>query len=185
MLQTINGILRQTNLPDESEEYLSKREELRLAEIELRNQRGACRGSAAKASQRPRGAGLHTRGGSCESGFWRFTDPNGTPRPTIHRIESVCRSLSPHVRQKTDKAMPNVHRLDRRFQRHRASPRPKRGFCDRRRSRFTGSAKPCSRARVGPIAPSERRFEYIQIRPRKRRQRRKPGFGDIGLHSRQ
>jgi len=39
MLQTINGILRQTNLPDESEEYLSKREELRLAEIELRNQR--------------------------------------------------------------------------------------------------------------------------------------------------
>ena len=39
MLQTINGILRQTNLPDESEEYLSKREELRLAEIELRNRR--------------------------------------------------------------------------------------------------------------------------------------------------
>src|SRR5437879_8129836 len=39
MLQTINGTLRQTNLPNESEEYLSKREELRLAEIELRNQR--------------------------------------------------------------------------------------------------------------------------------------------------
>lgn len=39
MLQTINGILRQTNLPDEGDEYLSKREELRLAEIELRNQR--------------------------------------------------------------------------------------------------------------------------------------------------
>src|ERR1700733_1549883 len=39
MLQTINGMLRQTNLPDESAEYLSKREELRLAEIELRNQR--------------------------------------------------------------------------------------------------------------------------------------------------
>ena len=39
MLQTINGTLRQTNLPNESEEYLSKREALRLAEIELRNQR--------------------------------------------------------------------------------------------------------------------------------------------------
>src|SRR5215467_11258361 len=39
MLQTINGTLRQTNLPNESDEYLSKREELRLAEIELRNQR--------------------------------------------------------------------------------------------------------------------------------------------------
>jgi predicted dithiol-disulfide oxidoreductase (DUF899 family) len=37
--QTINGALRQTNLPDESEEYLARREELRLAEIELRNQR--------------------------------------------------------------------------------------------------------------------------------------------------
>src|SRR5262249_29797629 len=39
MLQTIDGILRQTNLANESEDYLSKREELRLAEIELRNQR--------------------------------------------------------------------------------------------------------------------------------------------------
>ena len=37
--ETINGILRQTNLTDESEQYLLKREELRLAEIELRNQR--------------------------------------------------------------------------------------------------------------------------------------------------
>jgi len=37
--QTINGTFRQTNLLNESEEYLSKREELRLAEIELRNQR--------------------------------------------------------------------------------------------------------------------------------------------------
>src|SRR5262249_50699263 len=37
--QMINGTFRQTNLPNESEEDLSKREELRLAEIELRNQR--------------------------------------------------------------------------------------------------------------------------------------------------
>src|SRR6185436_10655195 len=37
--QMINGTFRQTNLPNESEDYLSKREELRLAEIELRNQR--------------------------------------------------------------------------------------------------------------------------------------------------
>jgi len=37
--QMINGTFRQTNLPNESEEYLSRREELRLAEIELRNQR--------------------------------------------------------------------------------------------------------------------------------------------------
>ena len=37
--EMINGTFRQTNLPNESEEYLAKREELRLAEIDLRNQR--------------------------------------------------------------------------------------------------------------------------------------------------
>src|SRR5678816_2108922 len=37
--QLINGTFRQTNLQNESDEYLSRREELRLAEIELRNQR--------------------------------------------------------------------------------------------------------------------------------------------------
>jgi predicted dithiol-disulfide oxidoreductase (DUF899 family) len=39
MLREINGILRQTNLSNESEEYLLKREELRRAEIDLRKQR--------------------------------------------------------------------------------------------------------------------------------------------------
>src|ERR1041385_1420273 len=37
--ETIDGTLRQTNLPNESPEYLAKREELRLAEIELMRQR--------------------------------------------------------------------------------------------------------------------------------------------------
>jgi len=37
--KTINGTFRQTNLPNESDEYLAKREELRLAEIELMRQR--------------------------------------------------------------------------------------------------------------------------------------------------
>jgi hypothetical protein len=37
--ETIDGTYRQTNLPNESAEYLFRREELRLAEIELRNQR--------------------------------------------------------------------------------------------------------------------------------------------------
>jgi predicted dithiol-disulfide oxidoreductase (DUF899 family) len=37
--ETINGTFRQTNLPNESGEYLAKREELRLAEIELMRQR--------------------------------------------------------------------------------------------------------------------------------------------------
>ena len=37
--ETTHDIYRQTNLPNESEEYLVKREELRLAEIELMHQR--------------------------------------------------------------------------------------------------------------------------------------------------
>src|SRR2546423_14021973 len=37
--ETINGVFRQTNLPNESGDYLAKREELRLAEIELMRQR--------------------------------------------------------------------------------------------------------------------------------------------------
>ena len=37
--ETIEGTFRQTNLANESAEYLAKREELRLAEIELMRQR--------------------------------------------------------------------------------------------------------------------------------------------------
>jgi predicted dithiol-disulfide oxidoreductase (DUF899 family) len=37
--ETIEGTFRQTNLPDESADYLAKREELRVAEIELMRQR--------------------------------------------------------------------------------------------------------------------------------------------------
>src|SRR5260370_26795939 len=37
--ETINGTYRQTKLPNESGDYLAKREELRLAEIELMRQR--------------------------------------------------------------------------------------------------------------------------------------------------
>src|SRR5262245_57539304 len=37
--ETIDGTLRQTNLTNESPEYLAKREEVRLAEIELMRQR--------------------------------------------------------------------------------------------------------------------------------------------------
>src|SRR5256714_14738058 len=37
--EMIDGTYRQTNLPNESQEYLAKREELRLAEIELLKQR--------------------------------------------------------------------------------------------------------------------------------------------------
>ena len=51
--EMINGTFRQTNLPNESSEYLSKREELRLAEIELMRQRERV---AALRRQLPEGA---------------------------------------------------------------------------------------------------------------------------------
>ncbi|HEX6994976.1 MAG TPA: DUF899 family protein [Gammaproteobacteria bacterium] len=53
--ETIDGTYRQTNLPNESPEYLSKREALRRAEIELRNQREKV---AALRRQLPPGATL-------------------------------------------------------------------------------------------------------------------------------
>ena len=40
--EMIDGAYRQTNLPNETPEYLAKREELRLAEIELMKQRERC-----------------------------------------------------------------------------------------------------------------------------------------------
>lgn len=51
----IDGTYRQTNLPNESKEYLAKREEIRLAEIELRNIREKV---AELRRQLPQGASL-------------------------------------------------------------------------------------------------------------------------------
>jgi predicted dithiol-disulfide oxidoreductase (DUF899 family) len=54
--EMIDGTYRQTNLPNESPEYLAKREELRLAEIELLNTRERV---AALRRSLPRGATIH------------------------------------------------------------------------------------------------------------------------------
>jgi predicted dithiol-disulfide oxidoreductase (DUF899 family) len=53
--EIIDGTYRQTNLPDESAEYLAKRDELRLAEIELRSMREK---AAELRRQLPRGPAL-------------------------------------------------------------------------------------------------------------------------------
>jgi len=53
--ETIDGTYRQTNLTNESPEYLAKREEVRLAEIELMKQRERC---AELRRQLPKGATL-------------------------------------------------------------------------------------------------------------------------------
>jgi predicted dithiol-disulfide oxidoreductase (DUF899 family) len=160
MLQTINGILRQTNLPKESEEYLSKREELRLAEIELRNQRERVAELRRKLPQGPavQDYVFEEAAASLGSG----DSPVRTVRLSQLFSGSLCCYLSVHVRQETDKAMPDVHGLDRWFQRHRASPRAKRRFCDRRCSGFTDAAKPRARGwgRLRLLSAGSSTFKY-------------------------
>ena len=53
--EIINGTFRHTNLANESEEYLAKREELRLAEIHLMRERERV---AALRRQLPQGAAM-------------------------------------------------------------------------------------------------------------------------------
>ena len=65
--ETIDGTYRQTNLVNESAEYLSKREELRLAEIELMNQREKV---AALRRQLPPGLSSRT------TSLWRGPGPS-------------------------------------------------------------------------------------------------------------
>ncbi len=59
--EMINGTFRQTNLPNESDEYLSKREELRLAEIELMRQRERVQSFAVDSHKAPRSRTTHSR----------------------------------------------------------------------------------------------------------------------------
>lgn len=56
--EMIDGTFRQTNLVNESPEYLKKREELRQAEIELMRQRERVAAFASRASGRRNPPGL-------------------------------------------------------------------------------------------------------------------------------
>jgi len=110
MLREINGILRQTNLSNESEEYLLKREELRRAEIDLRKQRERV---AELRRQLPRGPAVE------EYVFEEVSaklDAGDTPIRNVRLSElftgPFCRHLSLHVRQETGKALPDVYGVD-------------------------------------------------------------------------
>jgi Bacterial protein of unknown function (DUF899) len=117
--ETIQGTFRQTNLTNESPEYLAKREELRLAEIELMRQRERV---AELRRHLPPGPALQD---------YKFIegpvhlDSGDTPkanRPaerTVHGARQVASDLSPDVRQTSNKAVSDVHRLDRRHKRSR------------------------------------------------------------------
>src|SRR5881409_467600 len=78
--EMINGTFRQTNLPNESEEYLSKREELRRAEIELRNQRERV---AELRRQLPQGPAVEDYGSSTFKYDFGSEDKDGNQDSTI------------------------------------------------------------------------------------------------------
>jgi hypothetical protein len=102
----INGSYRQTNLTNESEEYLAKREELRLAEIELMEHRERV---AALRRALPQGAALQ------EYQFLKGPadlDAGETQR-TVHSGKPSAGDLPLDVRQAADQAVPDVHDVDR------------------------------------------------------------------------
>jgi hypothetical protein len=61
--ETIEGAFRHTNLTHESADYLAKREELRLAEIELMRQRERVAGSPSSAQSGPGRLQIYRRSG--------------------------------------------------------------------------------------------------------------------------
>src|SRR6266478_9269181 len=81
MHEIINGTFRQTNLPNESDDYLTKREELRLAEIELMRQRERV---AELRRRLPQGATVQDY--SFEEGPSNL-DAGDTPTRTVHLSE--------------------------------------------------------------------------------------------------
>ena len=84
-LETIDGTLQLTRLTNESSEYVARREELRLAEIELMRQRERV---AAMRRRLPAGAPVQDymfQEGPAELECGRRPDPDGPLERTIQR----------------------------------------------------------------------------------------------------
>ena len=111
--EMIDGTYRQTNLPNESPEYLAKREQVRLAEIELLNARERV---AALRRELPAGATIQDyefiegptslEDGDAPTKKVRLSELFTSPDP-------LTRDLPLHVREEANESVPNVHRLDR------------------------------------------------------------------------
>src|ERR1700758_1278552 len=96
---TVDGTYRQTNLTNESPEYLAKREELRLAEIELMRQRERV---AEMRRHLPEGAPIQDY--AFEEGPRELNSrgccAHRPPQRTLHRAHPVACHLSLHVWEK-------------------------------------------------------------------------------------
>ena len=159
--EMINGTYRQTNLPNESEEYLSKREELRRAEIELRNQRERV---AELRRQLPQGPAVQDY---LFEEVAAKLDEGDSPIRTVrlsHLFTSAEIGLScstTSCTEKTDETLPDVHRVDRRHQWRRASPCSKPRSGDRCGGRSGKLCEPCSHAGMEQAPTPECRLEYV------------------------
>ena len=155
--EVIQGTFRQTNLINESAEYLAKREELRLAEIELMRQRERV---AELRRHLPPGPVLE------DYNFLEGPvnlDSGDTPTRTVRLSELFTAAgrplviLSPDVRETSDQGVSDVHRLDRRYKRSCSPHCPKRRLGDCRRSRSGGLAGARPRPWLDPAPPVKRR----------------------------
>jgi hypothetical protein len=111
--EMIDVTYRQTNLPNESPEYLAKREELRLAEIELLNTREKV---AALRRALPKGATIQDYEfleGPTSLDDGDAPTKKSTVERTFHYARSFARDLPLHVRKEADRTVSNVYRLDR------------------------------------------------------------------------
>ena len=139
-LETINGTLQLTRLTNESAEYIARREELRLAEIELMRQRERV---AAMRRRLPPGAVVQDY--VFQEGPANL-DAGDAPITTVRLSDLFTgpnrsgRDLSPDVRKAADQSLPDVHDVDRRLQRRQPPYRTERRLRDRRRR---GSARCC------------------------------------------
>ena len=115
-IETINGTLQLTRLPNESAEYVARREELRLAEIELMRQR-----ERVAAMRRRLPAGAIVQDYVFQEGPSNL-DAGDAPIQPVRLSELFSgpdRSadhLPLHVREASDQSLPDVHDVDRRLQ---------------------------------------------------------------------
>ena len=147
---------RPTRLTKESEEYVAKREELRLAEIDSMKSRERV---AQLRRQLPRCdcRGLCFHRGSGRSRCWRHTDPSRSFKRVVHRRQALACDLSLHVWKAANQPVSDVHTHHRQPQRSRTSPGAKCRCCHRRGGRSADAPRARAQTRLGQSPPPKHR----------------------------
>lgn len=180
----VEGTYRQTNLTNESPEYLAAREELRLAEIELMRQRERV---AEMRRRLPEGAVIEDyqfeegpRGLSAGDEPVRrvrlselFTKPDRSLVIYHFMYGKKNTKACPMCTAWLDGANGVAHHLAQRLD-----------FVVVAAARCADAAGACSRARLGQAAAVERRREHVQVRSGERVSRRRTGLDGVGFHAR-